>query len=276
MNISVNFISKEDHIFVKKSKVIKLKVKKIESSIHKHNDIEELVISLSFNFTKIISRKEIKKYEIINWGNNGIGDRWANKKFNYSVIYKNNVKTYSENEEEKLPDFEIKEFQKNNIKEKGILGIFVHSKRLNIKNRPIKKEIEREIKKQKCVCCGSSSDIICDHKNDLYNEDRVLDTNKQTILDFQALCNHCNLQKRQISKNEIKKNKIYSAKNIPQFKIYPFEFPWEKKVLNLSDITTKIDTYWYDPIEFNNKLYKYITITLPINREIKSLKKIIG
>jgi len=121
-----------------------------------------------------------------------------------------------------------------------------------------------------CVVCGSKTEIVCDHKNDLYNDVRVLNSNTQCINDFQPLCNHCNLQKRQVCKNEINTQKIYSAKNIPQFKIIPFEFPWEKKVFDVNNIQCKVDTYWHDPVEFNRKLIIYLSHTIPIINSIKS------
>ena len=44
----------------------------------------------------------IGKYPIIDWGNNGIGDRWAKKKFNYTVIQSSGkIKLYSENDNDK-------------------------------------------------------------------------------------------------------------------------------------------------------------------------------
>ena len=234
------------------------------------NSMENIVIRLSNNFTEIISRNEIKQYKKLDWGNNGIGDRWANKKFNYISIYNNKIKINSENDIEIIvPEDLINQFRLENQNMKGIIGIFVHSKRLKITKRPIKKNIDIEIKKNSCVSCGSSSDIITDHKNDLYNDNKVLDISSQDISDFQPLCNHCNLQKRQICKNEIKNNKIYSAKNLQKYKIIPFEFPWEKKAFIIDDITTKNDTYWYDPIEFNKKICYYSLYTIPIINEIK-------
>ena len=185
-------------------------------------NIEDLVIQLSTNYTKIISRDTLKEYKKLDWGNNGIGDRWANKKFNYTVIYNTKIKKYSENDEEIYNYDIINQFKIINKKTKGIIGILVHSKRLNIIKRPIKKEIEKSIKKNSCISC---SDIVCDHKNDLYNDISVLNIQTQQINDFQPLCNHCNLQKRQILKDEIKNNKIYSAKNLQQYKAYKFEFP---------------------------------------------------
>ena len=231
---------------------------------------EELIIQLSNNFTKIISRNEIKKYKKIDWGNNGIGDRWANKKFNYTSVYNDKIKTYSENDNDNVPEELIQLFRLEHPNMKGIIGIFVHSKRLKITKRPIKKEIDIVIKQNSCVSCGSNSDIICDHKNDLYNDEKVLDIHTQELSDFQPLCNHCNLQKRQICKDEVKNNRIYSAKNLQKYKIFHYEFPWEKKAFATDDITTKLDTYWYDPIEFNKKICYYSLYVIPIINEIKS------
>ena len=103
----------------------------------------------------------------------------------------------------------------------------------------------------------------------MYNDKLVLHTKTQVISDFQPLCTHCNLQKRQIFIEECKNKKLYQAKNIHVYSIYPFEFPWEKKAFDLNDINCKNDTYWYDPKEFQNKIYLYSTITIPIIREIK-------
>jgi len=231
--------------------------------------IEEIVIELSENFSKIIPRDLLRPHKKLDWGDNGIGDRWCGKKFNYTSVTNKGVKVYSENTEDSInPDILAKFLEENKTK-KGILGIFVHSKRENIVKRPIRKEIDKEIKKNACVSCGSRSEIICDHKNDIYNDARVLDTKTQVMDDFQPLCNHCNLQKRQIFKDEIKNGKIYSAKNLQKYQMFPFEFPWEKVALDISDIKTKKETYWYDPVEFNRKIYLYITITLPILGELR-------
>jgi hypothetical protein len=238
------------------------------------NNILNLVIRLSNDFTKIIPRNELKKYKSLDWGNNGIGNRWANKLFNYSVIYSNNIKkykTYSENINDKIPEEILNDYRnknKNNNK-KGIIGIFVHSKRNNVQNRPIHKNIRKEIIEQPCVVCGSTSDIICDHKNDLYNDKRVLDIKTQIIDDFQPLCNHCNLQKRMICQKEKENQKLYSAKEIPLLNGFEIEFPWEKKIYDGMDINCKKDTFWYDPIEFSKKIKHYIFRIIPLMIELK-------
>jgi 5-methylcytosine-specific restriction endonuclease McrA len=60
--------------------------------------------------------------------------------------------------------------------------------------------------------CGSHSNTVIDHKNDLYNDETVLNVDTQTIDDFQVLCTHCNLLKRQISIDEKKIKKFIVQK----------------------------------------------------------------
>jgi hypothetical protein len=241
------------------------------------DNIIELVKKLSNNYNDIIPRSEIRNYPNIDWGDNGLGDRWCGKRFNYTAIYagRKEPKLYSDNENDIIPEEKLLEFKKNFAKknsEKGTIGIFVHSLKTKNKQRPIRKDILEQIKKQNCVSCGSNSDIICDHKNDLYNDPRILNTKTQKIDDFQSLCNHCNLQKRQVSKKEKEDEKIYSAKRLEKFKVYEFDFPWEKKAFNMNNITTKLDTYWYDPIEFQRKVYNYSKYYLLVVSQIKKIK----
>ena len=176
----------------------------------------DLVKKLSNNYTTIISREILYEYKELNWGNNGIGDRWANKKFNYTLIYyTKKIKTYSENINDTIDEITLNNFIKTyKSSNKGIIGIFVHSLKLNKIIHPISKNILLKIKSQNCVSCGSSNDIICDHKNDFYNNKRVLKIQTQKLSDFQPLCNHCNLLKRQINKNEKNINKLFSAKEM--------------------------------------------------------------
>jgi len=234
-------------------------------------NLTDLVIHATNHFTRILPTSEIKeKYEKLYWGGNGIGDRWADKKFNYSVIYSTKHKPsrlYSENDDDKIPTDILDEFLQFN-KGVGIIGIFVHSLRTNIQKRPIDDIIGKEIRLLWCVICGTHN-TVCDHKNDLYNDERVLNLKTQLISDFQPLCNHCNLQKRQVSNTECQSQKIYSAKNIQRYNVYPFEFPWEKKSFDLNDINCKTDTYWFDPVEFDRKIYYYSVYVIPIVNEMK-------
>ncbi len=232
-------------------------------------NMDEVIVKATSNFTRILSVNEIKEnYKELYWGGNGVGDRWANKKFNYSVIYsKKEPALYSENDEDKIPIDVLNKFLQSN-KGIGIIGIFVHSKRTNIQKHPICKKIHKEITSISCVVCGTR-DTICDHKNDLYNDMRVLSIETQELSDFQPLCNHCNLQKRQVCKIEKQTERIYSAKNIPIYKSYPFEFPWEKKSFDKNDIHCKLGTYWYDPVEFHNNINRYSSYVIPVIAEIK-------
>ena len=234
---------------------------------------EQLVKRLSNNYTTIISRTEIRRHKSLNWGDNGIGDRWVNKKFNYTVIYNKKEKQYSENENDIIPNDCLEVFRKSN-KGSGIIGIFVHSLRKNSITRPIRTDILDKIRSQSCVSCGSNSSIICDHKNDLYNDSSVLILKTQQLDDFQPLCNHCNLQKREVLKKEVEKSNLYSAKNLAKYKLFPFEFPWEKKLFDKRDKNTKKDTYWYDPVEFNRKIYIYTTL-LAVLKEVKRKTKLV-
>jgi hypothetical protein len=193
------------------------------------------------------------------------------KKYSITQQYKiqnTKYKTYSENDDEQININYIKHFQQNN-KGRGIIGILVHSLKSKTTTRPISPNIKSFIKIQSCVVCGSNSDIICDHKNDMYNDERVLNIFTQKLEDFQPLCNHCNLQKRQIFKMEEQTGQVFSAKNIQRYKCYLFEFPWEKKVFDKNDINCKNGTYWFDPVEFDKNIYYYSVGVIPIINEIK-------
>lgn len=239
--------------------------------------MDELVVRATNNFTKIISTDEIEKhYPELDWGTNGSGNRWANGKFNITVIYSDHTtRTYSDNAEDTIPADVFQEFLQcvngSEVKPKGrkIIGRYVHSKKTDDTGRPISVAICRKIRSRSCVVCGTRT-TICDHKNDLYNDARVLNTSTQNLDDFQPLCNHCNLQKRQVCITEKQTDRIYSAKNIQQYAAaYPYEFPWEKKAFDVNDPQCKEDTYWYDPVEFTRKIHQYSTYVLPIIREIK-------
>lgn len=131
----------------------------------------------------------------------------------------------------------------------------------NINKRAIRKEIKEYHYKTGCVVCGCKSDLVIDHKNDLYNDPDVLNINTQKLSDFQCLCNHCNLQKRQVSIYTKKNKKRYGATNIPQLKIFGIDFIVGDETLNPNDKNALKGTYWYDPIEFMEHIKKLITHT---------------
>ena len=233
-----------------------------ENMLKKHINIKELVLNLSHNYTKVIDIETLNKYDSLRFERNGIGDRWCNKLFNYTSIYsstKKSHKSYHEDIDFSLDLNVINDFRSTFKTElNGIIGILPHSIRKNKDERPIRTDIRANLIKQPCVVCGSHSDLIIDHKNDLYNDPRVLNLDSQLIADFQTLCNHCNLQKRQVCKREKETGIIYSAKNIQQFAELDCDFHWEPKIIDINDIDTKKGSYWYDPKEWVKNLYKHL------------------
>ena len=256
-------------------------ISKMPNNKKSDNEIIEVVEKISDNYTKIISKEVYSKYSFLRMSGHGTGDRWSRKLFIYTVIYgskKKKPKLYlSDNDEYKIDEKLLDEFYNINKNKKGIIGVFIHSlnSQENRDRRPISKTIRNEICKRCCVICGTSSEIICDHKNDLYNDINVLNVETQTLDDFQPLCNHCNLRKRQVCKEERENKFLYSSKLIPQFNTTDYEYPWEKKTYDEKDPNNKKDTYWYDPIEFNKKISLYTQYTLPIIKCIKKSVKLI-
>ncbi len=120
--------------------------------------------------------------------------------------------------------------------------------------RPIRKDIHDYHKKIGCVVCGSQSDLVTDHKNDLYNDPRVLDAKTQTIDDFQCLCNHCNLQKRQVSKVTKETGKRVGATTIPIYAVFGIDFIEGNETFDENDINAMVGTFWFDPVEFVKKI----------------------
>ena len=226
----------------------------------KYNTADDIIIkTLSSKYSKIIHKDDLPSR--LQFSKNGTGDRWCKKKYRYTVVYVNgNIKSYHTLEYDIVKDIKIKIFLLENINRnqafKGhkIVGVFVHGEN-NVKNgHPIKSSIIKEITKRKCIVCGNKRNIECDHKNDFYNDKRVLSIHTQIIDDFQPLCRQCNLRKRGICQIEHKEKKLFSAKELPEFDEYDFEFTWEKKSYDINDKNCKKDTFWYDPKEFRRKV----------------------
>jgi len=120
--------------------------------------------------------------------------------------------------------------------------------------RPIRTDVREHHKANGCVVCGSRSDLVTDHKNDLYNDPRVLNAKTQTIDDFQCLCNHCNLQKRQVSKVTKERGKRVGATTIASLSIFGIDFVEGDDKFDEKDVNAMVGTYWYDPVEFMKKI----------------------
>ena len=122
--------------------------------------------------------------------------------------------------------------------------------------RYIRNDIKKYYKEMGCVVCGSHSDLVCDHKNDLYNDPRVLNTETQTLDDFQCLCNHCNLLKRQVSKKTKETMRRFGATGIPSIAVFGVDFISGDESFDLDDINAMVGTYWHDPVAFMTALKK--------------------
>jgi hypothetical protein len=100
----------------------------INEQSDKETDVYALVLQLSHNYSCIIPRDDLRQYKRLDWGDNGIGDRWCGKKFNYSVIFVNRYKTYSENETDTVPADALTTFQTLNSTGKALsVSSFIHS-----------------------------------------------------------------------------------------------------------------------------------------------------
>jgi len=240
--------------------------------------IVEMVKRLTSNYTQIIPRDILRQEEFkrLDWGDNGIGNRWGRQKFNYAMLMSNRkLNLYSEYAEDTCEHPILKTIRLpfyssiGQSKTPSIVGIFVFSEKdTRMSSRTIADKIRTHFTGACCVACGSSCSVVIDHKNDLYNDTRALHTASQRISDFQPLCNHCNLQKKAICMKEKKSKRLYSAKQIPRLNQSLFSFPWEKKCFDISDIHCKRDTYWYDPVEFETKIRYYMMYRIPINQMI--------
>jgi 5-methylcytosine-specific restriction endonuclease McrA len=140
----------------------------------------------------------------------------------------------------------------NNIKATKGVDIYllkIFGKAATETQRPIRADIRATVCAKSCVVCGTNA-TICDHKNDLYNDPRVLSTATQTLDDFQPLCNHCNLQKRQVAKKTRSSGKRYGATNIAQLTLFGIDFLEGGETFDPADPKAMVGTYWYDPVAF--------------------------
>lgn len=209
---------------------------------------------------KLVNVNEFKgRYLRLRLGNGGSWCRRRNlKQYKVALIKQNGVVTClwnaRQNEYKK-----VKKYFDTNCKIKGKTNSIAYIKIFGTKEidsaRPIRKDIRDFYKKQPCCVCGSNTDLVCDHKNDLYNDKRVLNVKTQKLSDFQSLCNHCNLQKRTVMVNTKITKRRYGATNIPQLKCFGVDFIKGTEKLTKSK-NALVGTYWYDPVLFMKTILK--------------------
>ena len=151
--------------------------------------------------------------------------------------------------------YKWEQFPDNGSKVTKLRTIGLSDNELHGASRPIRLDIRKfYTEKGRCCVCGSNSDLVCDHKNDLYNDPRVLSMDTQTLDDFQCLCNHCNLLKSSAEQKARVSGKRYGATNIPQLTIFEVDFVEGDETFDPNDINAFVGTYWYDPVEFMKKV----------------------
>ena len=122
-------------------------------------------------------------------------------------------------------------------------------------SRRIRSDIRKELEKNPCSLCGTLSDIEIDHKNGLYNDPRIDDIKTQTVDDFQALCRHCNLVKRQVIKKMKETGIRPKATDHPMFKHLGIDYLSGDETYDPNDPNALVGTLWYDFVFFNTKAH---------------------
>lgn len=230
---------------------------------------KEKVKQLTNEYNSILPIEKAKELGLHGGPGNGSGSRTKmTKMFVHTVIYGSRTEpmTYPKCYDE---DFELDEEQKKMVEEykqkrrndglkmgQGVIGFIIHGvNNEESKKRPIRKDIKDHYKQSRCITCGTRK-TICDHKNDLYNDPRVLCEKTQTNGDFQSLCNNCNLRKRAVSIKTVKENK----RQPPPYTILAMnggiEFISGDETFNPNDPNAMVGTYWYDPIAFGKQCLK--------------------
>lgn len=122
------------------------------------------------------------------------------------------------------------------------------------KSNYIRGDIQRIIHAQPCAMCGSVHKIQTDHKNGRKDDKRVWNKDTQLLSDFQPLCQHDNLRKKNICERCIKTGLRPDARKITLLRKCPFGW---------SEGGEKYDTkygckgcIWYDVLDFLGK-YEY-------------------
>ncbi len=93
-----------------------------------------------------------------------------------------------------------------------------------------------------CVHCGTGSNIQIDHK-----DGRKVHGATQNTNDFQPLCQHCNLVKRQACAECKQSNRRFDAKSLGYSK------SWLSGTRSYGTAGC-IGCYWHDPLEFKQSL----------------------
>ncbi len=211
-------------------------------------------------FTKVITIQEIIADKDITWNEGNGNCRKGNPPWDYGGKYKWRIE------------------RKNNKSRGKVISIqAIGINKNKEESHPIDKLIRKKFNEinKFCLNCGTHRNLVIDHKNDLYNEKRVLNIKTQRSEDFQRLCDKCNNDlKHSVHEKEIKSGKLHKARDIGKFIKDKFEYPWEISLRDYKDKDDKGEklwikeerhcckyyTYWYDIETFENKREWYIML----------------
>ena len=219
------------------------------------------VICKTDHYKLILPIEKAKDLDLHGGPGNGSGDRTkmtklyinttvygsAREPMTYPKCY-NEIIELDENQLNIVEEYKNERIQNNLPCSKGVIGFIIHGENIDegIK-RPIRTDIIKHWKIFSCLHCGTKK-TICDHKNDLYNDPRVLNTQTQTKEDFQPLCNNCNLRKRAVLLKTVKDKKRQPPP--PSIRLLGIDFTQGGENYDPNDINAMVGTYWYDPIAF--------------------------
>ena len=236
----------------------------------------------------VCTEEFVGKYSCLAFGNGGGWSRFDNIFGNHykAITYKKNKELrYSwepttDEIEEISSDINkyLKDNNHTNLKGNNLFLIKIYGYQNENYQRPIYIRIKNYYNKKPCVACGSNHKIEVDHKNGLYNDKRVLSMKTQTFDDFQSLCKHCNLQKRNTMTKTKYTNKRYPASEIPHLKALNIDFTSGDENYDPKDKNAMVGTYWYDPIDFMKKVMmikKKETIMAMKGADVKVVDKVI-
>ena len=101
----------------------------------------------------------------------------------------------------------------------------------------------------KSVHSNLKLNMVVDHKNGRYNDNRLRDINKQTINDFQPLTNNENLDKRECCKKCTEANKRFNATILGYVVSY---IQGDENYIDSPDGC--VGCYWHDCLKFKQSL----------------------
>lgn len=232
-------------------------------------DINQEIKQLTNEYNSILPIEKAMELGIHSGPKNGLGDRTdIHKMYIITVVYASKrkpmtyPKCYDEiidlDEDQKRMIEEYKNERRDNSLRMGgcVIGFIIHGDNdEESQKRPIREDIKKHYRSHPCITCGTRK-TICDHKNGLYNDKKVLDTKTQTVDHFQSMCNNCNLRKRAVDLKTVKEKKRQPPPASYLIINAGIEFTQGDETFNPNDPDAMVGTYWYDPIAFAKECLK--------------------